>query len=47
MRSWPLVDHESKRLSPAEQAFVDFILHEQETVASLCNRFLETQFISQ
>jgi len=47
MRSWYLVHHESKRLSPAAQAFVDLILHEQETVASLCNRFLETQFISQ
>ncbi len=47
MRDWYVVHHNGKRLSPAAQAFVDFILHEQETVASLCNRFLETQFISQ
>jgi DNA-binding transcriptional LysR family regulator len=35
MRDWYVVHHNGKRLSPAAQAFVDFILHEQETVASL------------
>jgi len=41
------VHHESKQLSPVAQAFIDFILYQKETVDSLCNRFLETQFISQ
>jgi len=47
IRRWYLVHHETKRLSPAAQTFIDLILYEKETVASLCNRFLETQFISQ
>jgi len=47
MRSWYVVHHESKQLSPVAQAFIDFILYQKETVDSLCNRFLETQFISQ
>jgi hypothetical protein len=34
MRDWYVVHHNGKRLSPAAQAFVDFILHEQETVAT-------------
>ena len=47
MRSWYVVHHETKQLSPAAQAFIDFILYQKETVDSLCNRFLETQFVSQ
>lgn len=47
IRSWYVVHHKTKCLSPAAQAFIDLILYQQETVASLCNRFLETHFISQ
>jgi DNA-binding transcriptional LysR family regulator len=47
MRSWYVVHHETKQLSPTAQAFIDFILFQKETVAGLCNRFLETHFISQ
>lgn len=47
MRSWYVVHHKTKSLSPAAQAFIDFILQEQDTVSNLCNRFLETNFISQ
>ena len=47
IRSWYVVHHETKQLSPAAQAFIDFILYQKETVDSLCNRFLETQFVSQ
>jgi len=47
MRGWHVVHHETKRLSPAAQAFIDLILYEKETVASLCNRFLEVNFVSQ
>jgi len=46
MRSWYVVHHETKRLSPAAQAFIDLILQEQEMVSNLCNRFLEADFIS-
>ncbi|WP_244559254.1 LysR substrate-binding domain-containing protein [Bathymodiolus platifrons methanotrophic gill symbiont] len=47
MRSWYVVHHETKQLSPAAQAFIDFILYQPEAVGSLCNRLLETHFISQ
>lgn len=47
MRSWYVVHHETKQLSPASQAFIDFILYQPEIVASLCNRLLETDFVSQ
>lgn len=45
MRSWYVVHHETKQLSPAAQAFIDFILEQPELVASLCNRLLETDFV--
>ncbi|NOR81338.1 MAG: LysR family transcriptional regulator [Methyloprofundus sp.] len=47
MRRWYVVHHETKQLSPASQAFIDFILYQPERVASLCNRLLETDFVSQ
>lgn len=47
MRRWYVVHHETKQLSPASQAFIDFILYHPETVASLCNRLLETNFVTQ
>ena len=46
MRSWYIVHHKSKQLSPAANAFIDLISHEKEMVARLCNRFLETHFVS-
>ena len=47
MRSWYVVHHETKQLSPAAIAFIDFILNQKKTVDSLCNRFLETHFVAQ
>ena len=45
VRSWYLVHHESKHLSPIAQAFINFALSPQENVAGLCDRFLERHFI--
>ncbi|WP_019613082.1 LysR family transcriptional regulator [Psychromonas ossibalaenae] len=45
VRSWYLVHHESKHLSPIAQAFINFALSPQENVAAICNRFLERHFI--
>ncbi len=42
MRCWYAVHHEKKQLSPIARAFIDFILYEKQTVAGLCNRFLNT-----
>lgn len=47
MRSWYVVYHEAKQLFPTAQAFIDFILYQPKTVASLCNRLLETHFVAQ
>ncbi|MEL0660142.1 LysR family transcriptional regulator [Psychromonas arctica] len=44
-RSWSLVHHESKHLSPIAQAFVDFVLSPEENVPALCNRFLAHHFV--
>ncbi|MCW8995003.1 MAG: LysR family transcriptional regulator [Psychromonas sp.] len=45
VRSWYLVHHEHKYLSPIAQAFINFALSPQENVAGLCNRFMEQGFI--
>lgn len=45
MRTWYVVHHESKHLSPIAKAFVDFVLSEEENVPALCNRFLEHHFV--
>lgn len=47
VRSWYVVHHESKRLSPIAQAFIDFILSEEENVPALCNRFLAHHFVAE
>jgi DNA-binding transcriptional LysR family regulator len=44
VRSWYVVHHESKHLSPIAKAFIEFVLSEQENVPALCNRFLEHHF---
>lgn len=44
-RSWSLVHHESKHLSPIAKAFVAFVLSPEENVPALCNRFLEHHFV--
>lgn len=45
VRSWYLVHHEKKCLSPIAQAFINFALSPQENVAGLCNRFMERHFV--
>ena len=45
VRSWYLVHHEKKHLSPVAQAFINFALSPQENVAGLCNRFMERHFV--
>ena len=45
LRSWSLVHHESKHLSPIAQAFINFVLSPEENIAGLCNRFLESHFV--
>ncbi len=47
LRTWYAVHHEAKQLSPIAQEFIDFILYQKATVNSLCNRFMETHFVSQ
>jgi len=44
-KSWSLVHHESKHLSPIAKAFVDFVLSPEENVPALCNRFLAHHFV--
>jgi DNA-binding transcriptional LysR family regulator len=44
VRSWYVVHHESKHLSPIAKAFVEFVLSEEENVSALCNRFLAHHF---
>lgn len=46
-RSWCLVHHNSKHLSPIAQTFIDFVLSPKENIAGLCNRFLEKHFVEQ
>ena len=46
VRSWYVVHHESKHLSPIAKAFVDFVLSAEENVPALCNRFLEHHFVA-
>lgn len=41
LKSWSLVHHETKYLSPIAKAFIRFVLSEEENVEALCNRFLE------
>lgn len=45
VRSWYLVHHESKVLTPIAKAFIDFVLSAEENVPALCNRFLEHHFV--
>ncbi len=45
VRNWYVVHHKTKQLSPISQAFIDFILNQQDKVAELCNRFLNEHFI--
>ncbi|MGB5445164.1 MAG: LysR family transcriptional regulator [Psychromonas sp.] len=45
VKSWYLVHHEKKYLSPIAQAFINFALSPQENVAGLCNRFMERHFV--
>jgi len=45
LKSWYLVHHEGKHLSPIAQAFISFALSPEENVAGLCNRFLERHFV--
>lgn len=47
VRSWYVVHHESKHLSPIAQAFVDFVLSSEENVPALCNRFLAHHFVAE
>lgn len=47
LRSWYVVHHKQKQLSPISSAFVDFILNQQDLVADLCNRFLNKHFIEE
>jgi len=46
VKSWYVVHHESKHLSPVARAFVDFVLSAEENVPALCNRFLEHHFVA-
>ena len=46
VKSWYVVHHESKHLSPIAKAFVDFVLSAEENVPALCNRFLEHHFVA-
>lgn len=45
VRSWYLVHHESKHLSPIAKTFVEFVLSEEENVPTLCNRFIERHYV--
>lgn len=45
LRSWYVVHHKTKQLSPIASAFIDFILNQQDQVADLCNRFLNKHFV--
>lgn len=45
VRSWYLVHHESKHLSPIAKTFVEFVLSEDENVPALCNRFIERHYV--
>jgi len=45
IRSWYLVHHEKKHLSPVAQAFINFTLSPEENVAELCDRFMERYFV--
>ncbi len=44
-KSWSLVHHETKHLSPIAKAFVEFVLSPEENVPALCNRFLAHHFV--
>ncbi len=46
-RSWYVVHHKTKQLSPISLAFIDFILNQQDQVEDLCNRFLNKHFIEE
>jgi DNA-binding transcriptional LysR family regulator len=47
LRSWYVVHHKTKQLSPISLAFIDFILNQQDQVEDLCNRFLNKHFIEE
>ncbi len=47
IRSWYVVHHQSKHLSPIANAFINFVLSAEENVPALCNRFLEHHFVAQ
>ncbi len=47
LRSWYVVHHNAKKLSPIASAFIDFILNQQGQVADLCNRFLNKHFVAE
>ena len=46
LRSWYVVHHKTKKLSPIASAFIDFILNQHGQVADLCNRFLNKHFVA-
>lgn len=45
LKSWYIVHHKDKNLSPIARAFIAFALSPKENVAMLCNRFLERHFV--
>jgi len=47
IRSWYVVHHNTKQLSPIASAFIDFTLNQQDQVADLCNRFLNEHFVAE
>ncbi|MCL6414901.1 LysR family transcriptional regulator [Aestuariirhabdus sp. Z084] len=46
-RSWHLVHHQSKHLTPIARTFIDFVLSPTQNIEELCNRFLETHYVQQ
>ena len=43
VRSWYMVHHESKKISPIAQTFIDFILSQQEHIENLCDSFTKKE----
>ncbi|WP_426417691.1 LysR family transcriptional regulator [Aestuariirhabdus sp. LZHN29] len=46
-RSWHLVHHQAKQLSPIARAFIDFVLSPTLDIEALCDRFLKTHYVEQ
>ncbi|RRJ84805.1 LysR family transcriptional regulator [Aestuariirhabdus litorea] len=44
-RSWHLVHHQNKQLTPIAQAFIDFVLSPTHDIEALCDRFLKTHYV--